>query len=293
MLDLPLQRRFRFCDGLSRRDFLRVGALGVGGLTLADLLRLRAQGGASGDQPHKAVIMVLLRGGPSHIDTFDPKPDASREVRGPFKPIATNVPGIQVSEILPLQAKIMDQLAIVRNLRFGADAHNGTELLTGHAVAAGGEAVRALAGHRPVFGSVLSRLQQTWRDNMPPYVSLLEGIQRSEAPEDPGWLGAAHRPFYFNGKHTSFFSGKISAEGAGLNSLQLASGMTLERLEDRKALQGAFDSLRRDLDDEKHTLEGMDTFTRRALEMISSDRAAKPSTSTGSPIGFATSTART
>jgi hypothetical protein len=76
MLDLPLQRRFRLCDGLSRRDFLRVRALGVSGLTLADLLRLRTRGGPTGDQPHKAVIMVLLRGGPSRIDTFDPKPSA-------------------------------------------------------------------------------------------------------------------------------------------------------------------------------------------------------------------------
>ena len=275
MLDLPVQRSFRLCDGLSRRDFLRIGALGVGGLTLADLLRLRAQAGPTGDQPHKAVIMVLLRGGPSHIDTFDPKPGAPEEVRGPFKPIATNVPGIQVSEILPLQARLMDRLAIVRNMRFGVDAHNGTELLTGHAVAAGGEAIRAVAGQTPVFGSVVSRLQPTWRDNMPPYVSLLEGIQRSEAPEDPGWLGAAHRPFYFDGKHKSFFSDKTGAEGAGLNSLQLTSGMTLERLDDRKALLGAFDSLRRDVDDDKHTLDGMDTFSRRALEMISSDRARK------------------
>jgi Protein of unknown function (DUF1501) len=275
MLVLPHERCFRFCDGLSRRDFLRVGALGVGGLTLADLLRLRAQGTPTGNQPHKAVIMVLLRGGPSHIDTYDPKPSAPGEVRGPFKPIATNVPGIQVSEILPLQARIMDQLAIVRNLRFGVDAHNGMELVTGHAVAASNAAVRTVAGQRPAFGSVISRFQRTWQDNMPPYVSLLEGIQRSEAPEAPGWLGAAHRPFYFDGKHTSFFDGKSNAEGAGLNSLHLASGMTLERLADRQALLGAFDNLRRDIDDEKHTLDGMDAFTRRALEMISSDRARK------------------
>src|SRR5271166_3157784 len=174
MLNLPAQRCFRFCDGLSRREFLRIGALGVGGLTLADLLRLRAQGEPTAGQPHKAVIMVLLRGGPSHIDTFDPKPGAPVEIRGPFRPIATKVPGIQVSEILPLQAKIMDQLAIVRNMRFGVDAHNGTELLTGHAVAASSGAVRAVAGRRPAFGSVISRLQRTWHNNMPPYVSLVE-----------------------------------------------------------------------------------------------------------------------
>jgi Protein of unknown function (DUF1501) len=275
MLDLPAQRRFRFCDGLSRREFLRIGALGVGGLTLADLLRLRAQGDSAGGQPHKAVIMVLLRGGPSHIDTFDPKPGAPVEIRGPFRPIATNVPGIQVSEILPLQAKFMDRLAIIRNMRFGVDAHNGLELLTGRAVAAGSAAIRAQVGQPPAVGSVISRLQSTWRNNMPPYVSLLEGIMRSEAPENPSWLGAAHRPFYFDGTHTSFFTARTNTEGAGLNNLHLASGMTLERLADRRALLGAFDSFRRDIDDEKRTRQGMDTFARRALEMISSDRARK------------------
>jgi hypothetical protein len=272
MLNLPTQRRLRFCDGLSRRAFLRIGALGVGGLTLTDLFRLRCNAASGGA---KSVIMVLLRGGPSHIDTFDSKPDAPAEFRGPFKPIATSVPGIQISEILPLHARLMDRLAIIRNLRFGADAHNGIELLTGQARAAGGDAIRAVGGPTPVFGSVISRLQPTWRNNLPPYVSLLEGIMRSEAPEDPGWLGTAHRPFYFDGKHTSHFNGQVSTEGAGLNSLPLASGITLEQLEDRKALLGAFDNLRRDIDDEKRTMDGMDVFARRALEMISSDQARR------------------
>src|SRR6516164_8260181 len=147
MLSILSARRQRFCDGISRRDFLRVGALGVGGLTLADLLRLRAHGAA---RSHKAVIMVLLRGGPSHIDTYDPKPDAPPEIRGPFKPIPTNVAGVQVSELLPLQAKIMDQLAIVRNLRFGKDQHSAVELLTGQADNG--------TLHEPAFGAVVSRL---------------------------------------------------------------------------------------------------------------------------------------
>ena len=154
MLKLPTQQCARFCDGISRRDFLRIGALSVGGLTLADLLRLRAQGAACSP---KAVIMVLLRGGPSHIDTYDPKPDAPTEIRGPFKPIATNVAGVQVAELLPLQAKIMDQLAIVRNLRFGMDSHSAAELLTGRAEAR--ELTLANNGVRgPAFGSVVSRL---------------------------------------------------------------------------------------------------------------------------------------
>src|SRR5438270_206927 len=106
----------RFCDNVSRRDFLRVGALGLGGLTLADLLRLRAQEGSK--SLPRAVIMVCLAGGPSHIDMYDPKPDAKAEIRGAFKPIRSNVPGFEISDPMPLQAGIADKLALVRTVRF-------------------------------------------------------------------------------------------------------------------------------------------------------------------------------
>jgi hypothetical protein len=255
MLSILSARRQRFCDGISRRDFLRVGALGVGGLTLADLLRLRAHGAA---RSHKAVIMVLLRGGPSHIDTYDPKPDAPPEIRGPFKPIATNVAGVQVSELLPLQAKIMDQLAIVRNLRFGKDQHSAVELLTGQADNG--------TLHEPAFGAVVSRLSARDR-HLPSYVSLLEGITQREAPEDPSYMGLAHKPFPADP------NGKMNGDPGGPQILRLAAGMTLERLEDRKALLSALDGLRQEVDDARGTLRGMDDLTRRALEIISSDKA--------------------
>ena len=105
-----LGRRRRFCDGVSRRDFLRVGALSVGGLTLADLLRLKAQA-AVGPTPGKSVIMVFLHGGPSHLDMYDMKPQAPVEFRGEFRPIHTNVPGMDICELMPRQAQIMDKLA--------------------------------------------------------------------------------------------------------------------------------------------------------------------------------------
>src|SRR5262245_22742942 len=121
----------RLCDGLSRRDFLRVGTLGVGGLSLANLLQLKAQGAVRADSTHKAVIMVYLNGGPSHMDMYDLKPDAPENYRGEFKPIHTNVPGLDISEMLPLQAKIADKMAIVRNMKFLQQGHAPPELLTG------------------------------------------------------------------------------------------------------------------------------------------------------------------
>src|SRR5262245_11380672 len=105
----------RLCNGISRRELLRVGGLAFGGLTLADVLRLRAAG-AETSRP-KSVIMIWMRGGPSHIDSYDMKPDAPAEIRGEFSPIATNVPGIQICEYMPRQARIMDKLAVIRGIR--------------------------------------------------------------------------------------------------------------------------------------------------------------------------------
>src|SRR5713226_5554896 len=134
------------CDGLSRRGFLKVGALGVGGLTLADLLRLRAHGAATTQASSKAIIMVYLNGGPSHMDTYDLKPDAPVEYRGEFRPTRTNVPGMDICEHLPMQAQIADKFAIIRNMRFRQQGHTSPELYTGQ-----------LTGNRPSIGSIVSK----------------------------------------------------------------------------------------------------------------------------------------
>src|SRR4026209_1898350 len=123
MLTFFSGRRTTFtCDGISRRNFLAAGTLAVGGLTFADVRRARAAEPPPTTRG-KAVIMVYLNGGPSHIDMYDPKPDAPKEYRGEFKPIATNVPGVQIGEMLPLQAKIADKLAIVRSMKFEQQGH--------------------------------------------------------------------------------------------------------------------------------------------------------------------------
>src|SRR5213080_3325092 len=153
----------RLCDGISRRDFLKVGALGVGGLTLADLLRLKAHGATDAGTSRKAIIMVYLNGGPSHVDLYDLKPDAPVEYRGEFKPIKTNVPGMDICELMPLQAKIADKLAIIRNMKFEQQGHTGPELYSGF-----------LRGNRPSIGSVVSKLRSDAgrRGALPPYVYL-------------------------------------------------------------------------------------------------------------------------
>ena len=232
----------RLCDGLSRRDFFAVGALGVGGLTLADVLRARA---AAGDKTSaKAVIMVYLPGGPSHIDTFDMKPDAPAEIRGEFKPVKTKVPGLDVCELLPLHAQLADKFSVVNGLQC-IDTHSAELLMRGHL---GGPA------KRPVFGSVVSRLRGgTGPGGLPHYVAL--GGENGSDPGDPSYLGTAYRPF--------------KPGGEAVNSLGLVRGVTPEQLADRKRLRDTFDTVRRDID-ARGEMAGVDAFTARALEVIAS-----------------------
>src|SRR5215471_18801076 len=121
----------RFCDGVSRRGFLKIGAFGAG-LSLAEMLRLRALAGDKTSTPSKAAIMVYLPGGPSHMDMYDLKPDAPKEFRGEFNPIATNVAGIQICEHMPLQAKMFDKLAVIRSIQPLVEEHSDSEVTTGY-----------------------------------------------------------------------------------------------------------------------------------------------------------------
>ena len=234
------------CDGVSRRNFLRLGGLCLGGLSLADVLKCRA---AAPKAPAKAVIMVWLEGGPSHIDTYDLKPNAPAEIRGEFKPIRTAVPGMDLCELLPQQAKIADQLAVIRNMAFQNNDHRPPdELLTGFQ-----------NGGRPAFGSVVSRLQADAKTPrlLPAYVQLDSLHDPAERLSFPAYLGAAHKPF---------------VPGKSLQTLEMSPEVSAERLHDRRQLLGAFDTLRRDIDVRQETA-GMDAFTAQALEMISSPRA--------------------
>lgn len=229
-------------DRVNRREFLRVGGLGLAGLSLADLLRHQAA--ASDDARPKSVIYVVLGGGPSHIDMYDLKPDAPAEYRGPFKPIATRLPGVQVCEHMPLQAGIMDQLALLRGVCSVENDHFLSEVYTG---------LPRTAGKRPAFGSVVSRLAATGSP-LPTYVSLDRPTTDEFEYEKPYYAGSGHAPF--------------RPFGSALDDL--APAKSLEQLGDRKQLLATFDTMRRDLD--RQALDGLDRFQAQALDMITSPK---------------------
>jgi hypothetical protein len=232
-----------FCDGISRRNFLQIGAFGAG-VTLADLLRSKADaavpaGRAAGTR-QKSAIMIYLPGGPSHMDMYDLKPDAPTEFRGEFRPINTNVPGVRICEHFPLQARMWDKLACIRSI-VSVDEHSDSLVLTGKS-----QRENMTANH-PSFGSVVSRVRGTHSD-VPPFVSL-RGMSRGT---EPGFLGINHRPFTPN--------------GPGVENLRPQTAVTAARLDDRRNMLEAFDGVRREID---NNIAGYDAFTQRAFDMIS------------------------
>jgi hypothetical protein len=240
--------RHQTCDGLNRRDFLRVGALGLGGITLADVLRLRAQAATNPTTP-RAVIMVCLAGGPSHIDMYDLKPKAPVEFRGDFKPIPTAVPGFEISELMPLQAKIAARLSFVRTVQFvEAMQLELQECYSGYPKSA----------HRPCFGSVIWRYRGGDDRLLPPYVSLDQYVGNQAEVEHPQYVGEGYRPFLFGGD--------------AVRNLGLDRAITLDRFSDRKKLMGSFDGLRREID-ALGEASAVDAFNTQALEIIASPRA--------------------
>jgi hypothetical protein len=238
----------RFCDGISRREFLQIGGLALGGLSLSNLLALEAQAGVRSS--HKAVIMVFLCGGPPHQDMFDLKPDAPSEVRGEFKPIKTNVPGIQICELMPRLAQMMDKCAIVRSLVGARDEHATHVCYSGYTTAEFNQ------GHWPCLGSVVSQLQGPTQPTVPPFVNLSPKMDFAgwANPGEPGFLGPAHRAFQPQGQVAQDMAVKE---------------ISIQRLQDRRRLLASVDRFRRQAD---ALVQGADVATRRALDMLTSSR---------------------
>ena len=247
----------RYCDGVTRRSFLRIGGLGLGGLALPQILAAQAESPAkvrSGGLGHKAVIMVYLPGGPPHQDMYDLKMDAPSEIRGPFRPIPTNVPGIQICELLPRLAGIMDKLVPIRSIVGAKDRHESFQCLTGRLNE------NQPRGGWPELGAVVSALQGGTRSTVPPFLALSPRMQhRPYNNGTPGFLGPTHAPF--------------KPEDEGRSDLTL-NGITPERLEDRRQLLASLDRFRRDADGNR-MMEGLDAYTEQAFGMLTSSRLAR------------------
>ncbi len=244
------RHRHPFCDGLTRRSFLRIGGLALGGLTLPQILQAETQSGRR--NPHKAVIQVFLPGGPPHQDMFDMKMDAPAEIRGEFKPINTNVPGIEICEHFPRMAAMMDKFTILRSIVGATGDHYAFQCHTGR------PHQRQPQGGWPSMGSTLSKLMGAGERSVPAYVGLAPPMGHKPWADNgtPGFLGVAHAPF------------KPNAEGRGDMVL---NGVTLERLGDRKTLLASFDRFRREADT-SGMMDGIDTFNQQALGVLTSSR---------------------
>ena len=243
------------CDGFARRHFLNIGGLALGGLSLPEILRAetKAQPRSTGGLPHKAIIMIYLSGGPSHQDMYDLKMDAPKEIRGEFRPIETNVPGIEICQHMPRLAKMMDKFAIIRSLHGCPDQHASDLCLSGFPIARG----EPQSGH-PSLGSVLSKVQGPVDKAVPPFVGLTTPTRHKpySNPGLPGFLGPAHAP--------------IQPDGEGMANMRL-NGIELGRLGDRKNLLASFDRFRRAADS-SGIYEAHDTYTTRALDLLTSSK---------------------
>jgi hypothetical protein len=258
MLDF-IGRGQRTCDGVSRRTFLKVGALAVGGLSLPGLLRRRAAAAPGTSPSRKSVILIWLAGGPSHIDMYDLKPNAPAEFRGEFRPIATNVTGIQVSEHLPRQARVMDKLAVVRSAYHTNAGHGmGSQwMLTGYQ-----PTIEVNDNIYPSTGSVVAKVRGPNEPGLPAYVNLPRVLGLGKA----AYLGASYNPFAPDSDPNS--------EGFQVRNLKLPGVVDARRLGRRRELLTELDTIRRDID-ARGDIEGLDTFYREGLEMVTDTKAQR------------------
>ncbi|MEZ6058677.1 MAG: DUF1501 domain-containing protein [Planctomycetaceae bacterium] len=259
MLTLTGQRRIgnKFCDGMTRRSVLRIGTLAAmgaaGGWSLPEILRAESKS-KSGRLP-KSVIMIYLVGGPPHQDMFDLKPEAPAEIAGPWRPIATNVPGMEICEAFPRLAQMGDKLTIIRSLVGNQAGHDAIQVFNGR-----DPKNPKPSGGWPQFGSMVSKVQGAADPSAPPFVSLCYPCTHGPYNEPGvGFLGAAHTPFRPLGP---------TKEDLVLN------GITLDQLSDRAALLKSFDRMRRDVD-ATTTMQGMDAFSEQAFGLLTSSKLAE------------------
>ncbi|MCA9269732.1 MAG: DUF1501 domain-containing protein, partial [Planctomycetales bacterium] len=253
MLNLQSKRTTRLCDGVSRRDALRIGSLAMGGLSLTQLLRAEAEAGVRGS--NKSVIMIYMVGAPPHQDMYDLKPDAPAEIRGECQPIETSVPGIRISHLMPRIARIMHHCVPLRSV-YGSPsgAHDSYICYTGRAKQ------NEPRGGWPSIGSTVSKLYGSRVAGVPPFVGLAPdaGHPPYGSPGLPGFLGVGHAAF--------------RPSGPAKEDMTL-SGISADRLRDRSELRQSLDRFRRDVE-QARLYEGLDAINEQALGILTSNRLA-------------------
>jgi uncharacterized protein (DUF1501 family) len=259
-------RRRTDCEGFHRRDFLQIGAAGLLGLSLPELLRLEARAGEKGEKQRRAdsVIMIWLAGGPAHLDIWDLKPEAPEGIRGEFKPIDSSVPGVRVCEHLPKMARAADKVTIVRSLQHTLPAHGPAALW----MTTGNSPIGSLT--YPSLGSLASHLLPV-RADVPAYVA----VGGKGAAAYAGFLGATHNPFIVEGLSNGK-SGQVDLKArVQVRGTVLPTGFTLEQLEDRASLLRGFDHGLEALEQAPGLGDGLDAFHQKALSLLRSEKTRK------------------
>ena len=248
MFKLWSNRTYRACDGGTRRDFLKVGALGMGGVGLSDLLRARAHASSAGRSTRTtSVVWLWLGGGPTHVETFDPKMSAPAEFRSVVGATPTNVPGVELGGLFTRMAKVADKMAFVRSFAHGNSGHGGGThwVMTGYDYP---PADNGMGQNKPGLGSILARHRgaNNPATGLPTYVRL-GGI----LGDGPSWLGSAYAPF--------------DTAGNARNNMNLQT--SIDRLHDRRSLLQTFDALNREVD-RTGLMQGLDAFEGQAFELL-------------------------
>lgn len=247
----------------SRRSFLQMGALGVGGLGLSDVMRARAAAGHVTAAPDTSVIFIWLAGGPSHMETYDMKPDAPEEYRGQFLPISTNTPGMDVCELLPLHAKCADKYTLIRSICHTFNDHGGgsKRVMTGRIPATPTETVN----DAPSVTSIVAKMREKFEIGLP---NCIAGADGGRDRVDTYAMGSA----YLGPKYVPFiFGGDPSSSKFEVKNLSIKSEVA-DRLDDRMNLLQGFDRLRRDIDSNK-VFSSMDSFNQQAISLMTSPKA--------------------
>ncbi|MBC8351570.1 MAG: DUF1501 domain-containing protein [Planctomycetes bacterium] len=243
---------------ISRRGFVRAGALGAAGLSLADLLRGEAQAAPAQSRAVNSVIILWMRGGPSHIDMWDPKPDAPIDYRGEFGVSDTNVPGIQLTDMLPMCGRVMDKWSIIRSLHHGNAGHSAGDQIcfTGYPPGPAPD-----QNVMPSCGSIVAEQLGHLNPELPGYVM----IPRQVPGTDSAYLGVAHKPFETG-------ADPAQAGPFKLPNFEIASGLTVDRLDGRRELLTGFDRLQATAD-QSGQMDALDRFGQKAWDILSSPAA--------------------